>query len=41
MRINAVLKCKYVPEIYIFTYISKVTPTDLSKSIKSIKVSVN
>ncbi|NWV10477.1 RYR3 protein, partial [Ptilonorhynchus violaceus] len=32
MKVNAVLKCKYVAEILIFTYISKVAPTDLSNS---------
>lgn len=41
MKTNAVLKCKYVPEMYIFTYISKVIPTNISNSIKRVKVAVN
>ncbi|NXE25914.1 RYR3 protein, partial [Ardeotis kori] len=35
MKITAVLKCRYVPEILIFTAISKMVPTDISRSIKS------
>ncbi|NWS52062.1 RYR3 protein, partial [Chunga burmeisteri] len=36
MKITTVLKCRYVPEIFIFTDISKVNPTDLSSSIKYV-----
>ncbi|NXC73529.1 RYR3 protein, partial [Anhinga anhinga] len=35
-KITAVLKCRYVPEIFIFTGISKVAPIDLSSSIKCV-----
>lgn len=41
MKISAVLKFKYVPKINVFTYNSKMTPTDLSNSIEWVKVSVN
>lgn len=41
MKITTVLKCRYVPEIFIFTDISKMAPIDLSSSIKCVKVSVN
>lgn len=41
MKIAAVLKCRYVPEIFIFTDTCKMAPTDLSSSIKYVKVSVN
>ncbi|NXT54862.1 RYR1 protein, partial [Pluvianellus socialis] len=40
MKITAVLKCRYVPEIFIFTDICKMAPTDLSSSIKCVKVSL-
>jgi len=40
MKITAVLKCRYVPEIFIFTDISKMAPIDLSSSVKYVKVSV-
>lgn len=38
MKTNAVLKCKYVPEMYIFTYISKVIPTNISNVSKGSKL---
>lgn len=41
MKIIAVVKCKYVVEIFIFTDISKMAPIDLSSSIKFVKVPVN
>ncbi|NXN63779.1 RYR3 protein, partial [Himantopus himantopus] len=34
MKITAVLKCRYVPEIFIFIDTCKMAPTDLSSSIK-------
>ncbi|NXJ01324.1 RYR3 protein, partial [Psophia crepitans] len=34
MKITTVLKCRHVPEIFIFTDISKMAPTDLSSSIQ-------
>ncbi|KAF1451505.1 Ryanodine receptor 3, partial [Spheniscus demersus] len=40
MKIATVLKCRYVPEIFIFTDISKMAPIDPSSSIKCVKVSV-
>lgn len=41
MKIIAVVKRKYVLEIFIFTDISKMAPIDLSGSIKFAKVSLN
>lgn len=41
MKIIALVKCKYVLEIFIFTDISKMAPIDPSSSIKFAKVSVN
>ncbi|NXX79335.1 RYR3 protein, partial [Urocolius indicus] len=36
MKITGVLKCRYVPEIFIFTCISKMASIDLSRSIKCV-----
>lgn len=41
VKITAVLKYRYVPEIFVFIGISMMAPTDLSRGIKCVKVSVN